>query len=144
LRSAKLVLGPVRETIESFAAEFRPAPIGFIAFDLDLYSSTMDALRLFDLDDDYLLPRVLCYFDDIIGPDLFMNNEWLGELAAIKGFNARGDRQKIAPVFGLAYKRQFPCAWDAQMFSFHRFDHRRYADYLGVPEADASLRVRPR
>jgi hypothetical protein len=30
------------------------------------------------------------------------------------------------------------------MFSFHRFDHRRYADYLGVPEADASLRVRPR
>jgi hypothetical protein len=39
----QLVLGDVRDTVPSFKA---PAPIGFIGFDLDLYSSTSDALHI--------------------------------------------------------------------------------------------------
>ena len=49
LRKAKLVLGNVSDTVTSFAASFDPAPIGAISFDLDYYSSTVDAFRIFDL-----------------------------------------------------------------------------------------------
>jgi hypothetical protein len=45
----------------------RVTPIGFIAFDLDYYSSTMSALKVLDAEYKYLLPRVACYFDDIVG-----------------------------------------------------------------------------
>src|SRR5215207_7877301 len=40
LRSAKLLIGDVRETVQHFG-ENNAAPIGFISFDLDYYSSTM-------------------------------------------------------------------------------------------------------
>ncbi|OLE61172.1 MAG: hypothetical protein AUI36_11795 [Cyanobacteria bacterium 13_1_40CM_2_61_4] len=66
LSRASLCLGPVKETIPSFIAG-NPAPIAFVSFDLDLYSSTRDALTLFQSDYLHLLPRVISYFDDIFG-----------------------------------------------------------------------------
>src|SRR5438132_1216474 len=57
LSRARLYLGPVDETIPSFIAS-DPAPIAFVSFDLDLYSSTRDALTLFQADHSNLLPRV--------------------------------------------------------------------------------------
>ena len=67
LKRAKLVLGDVRTTAVSFLDAFQPAPIGGVSHDLDFYSSTMDALKLFDAPDDFILPRVFCYFDDVLG-----------------------------------------------------------------------------
>ena len=49
LRNAKLVIGLVAETVPAFVQQFNPAPIGFVAFDLDYYTSTLDAFQLFDL-----------------------------------------------------------------------------------------------
>src|SRR5262249_54093436 len=49
------------------ALDTQPAPVAFVAVDVDLYSSTMATLRLFDANTTGLLPRVPCYFDDIIG-----------------------------------------------------------------------------
>ena len=47
LTRAKLILGPVSETVPTFI-DAGPAPVGFVVFDLDYYSSTIDAFRLFD------------------------------------------------------------------------------------------------
>ena len=44
LRRGKLCLGPLKETISTFIAG-NPAPVGFASFDVDLYSSTRDALE---------------------------------------------------------------------------------------------------
>jgi hypothetical protein len=38
-----VVLGDVRETIQSFRQDFDPKPIGFVAIDADLYSSSSAA-----------------------------------------------------------------------------------------------------
>ncbi len=70
LTTAKLVIGDVSETTTDFAEKFNPAPIGAAAFDVDYYSSTMDALKIFDVPHEYRLPRIQCYFDDITGHDL--------------------------------------------------------------------------
>ena len=48
LKSAKLILGDVAETLREFADKEKPPPIGFIAFDLDYYSSTVAALTILE------------------------------------------------------------------------------------------------
>jgi hypothetical protein len=145
LQRSALVIGNVSDTIQKFAAEYNPAPIGFVAFDLDLYSSTKEAFRIFDLADKHLLPRIFCYFDDITGNSQFMMNEWIGEFAAIKEFNESHARSKIGPIYGIADTRQFPPRWGSRMFSLHKFDHPLYqkpvdgtddgiCDLLNVPK----------
>ena len=86
LSRAELVLGPVAETLGPWL-ETGPAPVGFAAFDLDYWSSTVDALRLFDARDGVLLPRILCYFDDILGVAW---GDFNGERAAIADFPEPG------------------------------------------------------
>jgi len=66
LKRAQLMLGLVADTIEEFI-ESKPAPVAFFAVDLDLYSSTIDALRILEARQEMLLPRICCYFDDIMG-----------------------------------------------------------------------------
>jgi hypothetical protein len=61
-----------------------PYPVGFVAFDLDYYSSTTVAFRVFEKEH---LPRVHCYFDDTIWPESAYHNEYIGELCAIREFN---------------------------------------------------------
>ena len=65
LRRARLLIGDVKETVHEFLSE-EPAPIGFISFDLDYYSSTMDSFALLETDSPRLLPRVMCCFDDVL------------------------------------------------------------------------------
>jgi hypothetical protein len=144
LKRAKLVIGDVAETSRSFVTDHDPAPIGFIAFDLDLYSGTRDAFALFSAPDDRVLPRVMCYFDDLIGPDLFLMNDHVGELLAIREFNARCEGQKISAIYGLDRKRIFPCAWSGQMFACHRFDHPLYNRFIAEEELTNSLALSDR
>lgn len=130
LSKAKLVLGPVSDTVPTFlSSSAGTPPLGFIAFDLDYYSSTIDAFRIFDGPHSMYLPRVLCYFDDIVGDDEHLLCEDVGELLAIREFNdAREDR--IRPIYGLASKRLFASPWAVHMFAYHRFDHPRYNDHI--------------
>ena len=133
LRKARLVLGPVDQTVDGFIAS-KPAPIAFISFDLDYYSSTMHAFRLFEGPHGLLLPRVHCYFDDIMG---FTFSEFTGERLAIAEFNQRHERRKISPVFGLRYFLPRPHdqeVWPDQMYLAHMFDHERYGDFDGLVE----------
>src|SRR5947209_9500700 len=64
LNGSQLVLGPVAETAARWSADRHP-PVGFVAFDLDYYSSTRDALTVLEGEARRLLPRVLCYCDDV-------------------------------------------------------------------------------
>jgi hypothetical protein len=48
LRRAKLLIGDVGQSVRNFTREYSMAPIGFIAFDMDYYSSTKRALPLLD------------------------------------------------------------------------------------------------
>lgn len=63
----ELILGNVGETVSSWVPK---ASIGFVAFDLDYYSSTKQAFRLFEYDDaNTRLPRTYGYFDDLVWPE---------------------------------------------------------------------------
>lgn len=127
LRQAKLMIGNVADTVDSFCEAEQPPPIGFISFDLDYYSSTLAALRIFTARHEYLLPRVACYFDDTVGDIDYAYNEFTGELLAISEFNATHPSIKIAPVRGLRFFGQrLPAVWHEQIFVAHLFEHPDY------------------
>jgi hypothetical protein len=126
LTRAKLILGPVGETVAEFCHSEMPPPIGFIAFDLDYYSSTAAAFQIFEQESVYLLPRVVCYFDDVVGDVDWAYNEFTGELLAIKEFNETHNDTKLAPVQGLRFGQKLPQLWHEQIFVAHLFKH---ADY---------------
>jgi hypothetical protein len=128
LTRAQLVLGDVAETLSRFLAT-APAPVGFVSVDVDLYTSTLAVLRLFDAPLQCLLPRVYCYFDDILGETF---SEFTGERLAIAEFNAARPLHKISPVFGLRYFLRPPethLAWPDQMYIAHLFDHELYGRF---------------
>ena len=130
LTSAQLVLGDVTRTVPEWA-DSGHAPIGFVAFDLDYYSSTAGALRVLEGDPDALLPRVLCYFDDLFGHGW---TDFMGVRAAIEEFNASHDRRKIAKIHGLRYElppADFNQQWHEKLYLTHLFDHPRYAEPEG-------------
>ncbi len=127
LRSSRLLLGPVETTLRAFFEKEAPPPIGFIAFDLDYYSSTVSALKVLEADHRYFLPRVACYVDDMVGDVDWAYNEFAGELLAIKEFNEGHEHVKVAPVQGLRhYLGRPPQVWHEQIYVAHRFMHPQY------------------
>jgi len=126
LRRAQLKLGLVKDTVPDFM-QSSPAPVAFVAFDLDLYTSTVDAFRLFSAHHSVLLPRVLSYLDDIVG---FTYCEYNGERLAISEFNQLNKTKKICPIHGLKYyvPPEFKdwYAFDECMYFAHLFDHPLY------------------
>lgn len=137
LTRARLHLGDVGTTISAFADDDQASPVGFISFDLDYYSSTVAALEVLELAPERLLPRVLAYFDDIVGNDEEYHSRFAGELLAIEEFNAGHEQRKLAPINGLAHKRLVSAAWHDEMYVAHLFDHPMYDRYVG--EGDQQL-----
>jgi hypothetical protein len=84
--NAKLILGDVANTIPKFCQEFRDSRIGFVSIDLDLYSSTVSAMPLFEMLADLYLPALPVYVDDVHNSITY--NPWCGESLAIREFNA--------------------------------------------------------
>jgi hypothetical protein len=125
LKRSKLVLGLVQDTVPEFTAS-KPAPIGYIAFDLDYYSSTVEALKILELDHQFLLPRILCHFDDILG---FTYSNFNGELLALQEFNNKHQMRKISPIHGLRHflsAEQALNTWVDNLYMTHIFDHPLY------------------
>jgi hypothetical protein len=134
LRRAELVLGDVSDTVAPFIAR-KPPPVAFISFDLDLYGSTAQALRLLEGEVELLLPRVHCYFDDITG---FTYAGFNGERLAIGEFNKRNQLRKIAPIFALSHYVPTRCArdlWVEKMHLAHVLDHPLYGKPDGLTRA---------
>jgi hypothetical protein len=141
LTHAELVLGDVADTTLAWLEAAQRAPIGFIAFDLDYYSSTKAAFNIFSRDHDQYLPRVYCYFDDVVSNDLGCMNEHVGELLAIREFNADHATRKIARIEQLRQNRTRWEVWQERMYVFHDFMH---PDYTKLVVADTTRnRQRP-
>src|SRR3712207_2986281 len=140
LNGSKLVLGDVAQTVGGFCERENPPPIGFISLDLDFHSSTLAALRIFQADHRYFLPRVVCYVDDMVGGADAAYNEFTGALRAVHDFNEEHAHMKIAPVVGLRHiSKHLPQVWHEQIFVAHRFEHPDY----GRPTEDAVHRQLP-
>lgn len=138
LTTAQLVLGDVETTIPEWTANANSMPIGFIAFDLDYYSSTMKAFKVFDASSQTRLPRVFCYFDDIIWPEYACYNDFSGELLAIREFNEAHPDRKLSPIHLLRHTRRNPAPWNDQMYVMHDFEHPQYCINV-TPKDDAYI-----
>lgn len=116
LRSGtELILGNVVETVETLPDDM--PPIGFISFDFDLYSSTVDAMKILSKPDRNVLNRVALYFDDV---DIVVNHRFAGELLAIDEFNEQNDEIKIDQWRGIDKNRPFPESfWLKRMYMAH-------------------------
>jgi hypothetical protein len=125
LQKASLKLGVIAETVPEFL-QSPPAPVAFVSVDVDLYSSARDALKLFDAEDTRLLPRILCYFDDIIG---LTYSDFNGERLAISKFNSLHEMRKLSPLYGLKYfvpPKYAASAWPELFYFLHIHDHPLY------------------
>jgi len=121
--NAHIIIGDVAETALSFVETLtEQAPLGFVAVDVDYYSSTKSALPiLLGPDPKAYLPIVPVYLDDI-GID--GSNPWTGELLAVREFNDENELRKIAPFTMLRSQRVFKnTQWIDRMFAAHIHDH---------------------
>jgi transcriptional regulator with XRE-family HTH domain len=134
----ELILGDVADTIPAWNPKGK---IGFVAFDLDYYSSTKTAFRLFQgKDAETRLPRTYCYFDDLRWPEHACHNEYIGELCAIQEFNAEHEHQKICPIHMLRYTRIHQEPWNEQMYVLHDFRHPLYCKNV-TPAGEAYIQI---
>lgn len=119
---AELILGDIADTVPEFLRSLDgEAPIGFVAMDVDYYSSAKKALSVLSGSPNSYLPIVPVYLDDI-GVD--GSNPWTGELLAVDEFNRDNKLRKIAPFTLLRSRRIFKnTQWIDRMFAAHIHDH---------------------
>ena len=112
----KIVLGNVKNTVSSLYGYCNSmSHVGFVAFDLDLYSSTVDAMEIFHRN---TLLHVPLYFDDI---EYLISYKEAGELKAIEDFNKRYVNDYfIDKWYGVKEGRPFPeRGFLDKMYVFH-------------------------
>jgi hypothetical protein len=139
LTKAKLVLGNVSETIDSFYRTTRPAPIGAISFDLDFYSSTKDAMRILQGMHSYLMPRIFTYFDDTIGSDLELYTDFSGQRLAIHEFNRENEDIKVGFPYYLQHSEYG--SWRDKIWVAHLFKHPDYNTFISDQIQQLPLRA---
>lgn len=137
LTRAKLVLGDIRDTARTFFETHQPAPIGAIVHDFDFYSSTADGLRMLDADEKYFLPRVFCYFDDTIGDEIALCNDFTGQRLAINEFNLAHEAIKLCTPYHLLRRR--PHLWHRQIWVCHFFRHTRYNTFVSFEDQQLKI-----
>lgn len=138
--SSKIFYGNVKDTVEGFA-KIKPKTICCIFFDLDLYSSTMNFLNQIPKLSEYLLPRVLCYFDDLYTVYNY-NGQCNGELKAIDDFNNKYSDYKLSYSIDHIHSYKFPLA-KSTVLTIHSFKHKLYNKYIGR-EDDANVGFKSR
>lgn len=118
----KIYWGDIAKTVSIFQSEKnKNIPIGFVSLDLDYYSSTKNALKIFKFEPDSYLPYVKVYLDDINNLD---HNSFCGELLAVSEFNIEQEFRKIERVEFLKEWRIFKNAlWHKQIYHAYVLDH---------------------
>jgi hypothetical protein len=120
--NARILFGDIDAAVARLREELT-APIGVISIDVDYYWSTQEALAVLLFEAHKYLPMVYMYFDDVQDID---DNEFCGELCAIKEFNAAPEHphRRLAPANFLSELRIFKRAiWHRQIYLAHVFDH---------------------
>ena len=128
LNKAKLVIGNITDTSKNFFTKYAPAPIGAVIHDFDFYSSTKAALSMMTNNSNFFLPRVFSYFDDTIGSELELYNDFTGERLAINEFNLNNKDIKICTPHHL--KASLPEVWHHQIWISHFFKHEKYNNFI--------------
>ncbi|MEO8174667.1 MAG: hypothetical protein ABI581_16345 [Sediminibacterium sp.] len=118
--NARILFGELTPSIEQFKNEIK-YPIGFVSVDVDYYWSAQECMEIFVFPPEHYLPIVYTYFDDVQDID---DNEFCGELLAIKEFNKVTEYRKVASANCLANLRIFKQpVWLNQIYLTHIFDH---------------------
>ena len=125
--NARIIWGDIRDTLASSIITIQ-SPVGFIANDLDIYSSSMASFALLEASTDKLLPVMISYFDDTLGSPTrigsLFRNRWCGQLAAIDDFNRKHNTRKIDHLRTLKARRPMDKElWLDQMYGIHVLDH---------------------
>ena len=128
LKKAKLIIGNIDESSKTFFKDYKPAPIGAFIQDFDFYSSTKIALKMMEGNSNFYLPRVFTYFDDIIGSEVELYNDFTGERLAINEFNLNNENIKISPAYHLISRAKV--SWYDQIRIVHFFKHEKYNSFM--------------
>jgi hypothetical protein len=87
--------------------------------------------------ENYLCPRVYCYFDDIFNTTHWIN-EFNGENLAINEFNKISQNLKIGKSHDNIMDFKFPLAKN-NLFIMHNFNHPDYNKHIGNDGEENSL-----
>ncbi len=134
--SVKIYVGNISNTLDKFMSENKNK-IGLIIFDLDLYSSTklfLNQIAKFSKLN-LLMPRVLCYFDDLFVADYCLDDT-NGEPLAISEFNNQSKDLKLGKTFDHINDFKFPLA-KGQIYTLHDFNNQDYKKYIGIYSSDS-------
>lgn len=117
----KIYYGEIDETVNLIKSyNKKGVKIGFVAVDVDYYTSTVSCLKSLLFEQSMYLSSTVLYFDDIYNID---HNEFCGELLAINEFNQTNNLRKICKMTQLKDWRIFKNAvWLDQMYFLHVLD----------------------
>ena len=131
--NSKIFYGDIKDTIVEFI-DSKPNKISCIFFDLDYYSSTKSFMNQIENLRKYLLPRVLCYFDDLHLPEKYISDV-NGVLLAINEFNSLNTKCKFGTNVDHVLDFKFPLA-KSSIYMLHDFDHQDYNKFIGHAYGD--------
>ena len=135
--NSKIFYGDVKNTVDDFI-KINKNNICCIFFDLDLYTSTINFLNQIPKIKDHLLPRVLCYFDDVYVFENYIN-QFNGVFKAIDEFNTNFSEFKLGYSVDHFKNFKFPLA-KTSIYTLHCFKNHLYKKYIGTDiESDLSL-----
>ena len=120
-KKTKIYYGEIEETVNLIKNyNEKDVKIGFVAVDVDYYTSTVSCLKSLRFEESMYLSSTVLYFDDIYNID---HNEFCGELLAINEFNQTNNFRKICKMTQLKDWRIFKNAvWLDQMYFLHVLD----------------------
>ena len=135
--NSKIFYGDVKNTLDDFI-KINKHNICCIFFDLDLYTSTINFLNQIPKIKNHLLPRVLCYFDDVYVFENYIN-QFNGVFKAIDEFNKNFSEFKLGYSVDHFKDFKFPLA-KTSIYTLHCFKNHLYKKYIGTNiESDLSL-----
>ena len=135
--NSKIFYGDVKNTVDDFV-KINKNNICCIFFDLDLYTSTINFLNQIPKIKDHLLPRVLCYFDDVYVFENYIN-QFNGVFKAIDEFNKNFLEFKLGYSVDHFKNFKFPLA-RTSIYTLHSFKNPLYKKYISADiESDLSL-----
>ena len=135
--NSKIFYGDVKNTVDDFV-KINKNNICCIFFDLDLYTSTINFLNQIPKIKDHLLPRVLCYFDDVYVFENYIN-QFNGVFKAIDEFNKNFSEFKLGYSVDHFKSFKFPLA-RTSIYTLHSFKNPLYKKYISTDiESDLSL-----
>ena len=135
--NSKIFYGDVQNTLNDFI-KINKNNICCIFFDLDLYTSTINFLNQIPKIKDHLLPRVLCYFDDVYVFENYIN-QFNGVFKAIEEFNKNFLDFKLGYSVDHFKDFKFPLA-KTSIYTLHCLKNELYKKYISTNiESDLSL-----